>query len=172
MASTTLGSATDRVSSWRASFWAGIIAGAVFLVGEMALAPAVGASPWAPARMIAAIVAGRGVLPPPATFHLGIVLLALVIHFILSVVYALLLSPLVAGVGRRAAAVVGTLYGLVLYLVNFYGFTALFPWFAMARNWVSVVMHLVFGAAAAYSYKVLARQVHDPVITSTVGRTA
>lgn len=42
--------------------------------------------------------------------------------------------------------------------MNFYGFTTLFPWFAMARNWVSVFAHLVFGLAAAWAYKTLAEQ--------------
>lgn len=55
-----------------------------------------------------------------------------------------------------AAVAIGIGFGLTLYVVNFYGFTALFPWFAMARNWVSIVSHAVFGLAAAWAYEVLA----------------
>lgn len=40
--------------------------------------------------MIAAIAMGRGVLPPPATFAIGIMMMAMVIHFMLSWVYALI----------------------------------------------------------------------------------
>jgi hypothetical protein len=47
---------------------------------------------------------------------------------------------------------------VLLYVVNFYGFTALFPWFAMARNWVSIVAHAVFGFAAAWVYEAFARR--------------
>lgn len=52
----------------------------------------------------------------------------------------------------RNALAVGAGYGLALYLVNFYLFTAVFPWFAMARNWVSVFAHIVFGLVAAWVY--------------------
>lgn len=38
-------------------------------------------------------------------------------------------------------------------MINFYGFTAIFPWFAMARNWVTVISHIVFGAVIALYYR-------------------
>jgi hypothetical protein len=44
-----------------------------------------------------------------------------------------------------------------LYLINFYGFTAVFPWFAMARNWVSVFAHIIFGAVAGLAYNRIER---------------
>ena len=40
-----------------------------------------------------------------------------------------------------------------MYLVHFYGLTALYPWVAEARDWINVVTHLVFGLAAAWSYQ-------------------
>ena len=53
----------------RAAVLAGIAAGVLFIILEMALvALMMGDSPWAPPRMIAAIAMGEGVLPPPATF--------------------------------------------------------------------------------------------------------
>jgi hypothetical protein len=39
----------------------------------------------------------------------------------------------------------GGLLGLLLYGINFYGFTAVFPWFAEGRSWVSMFTHIVFG---------------------------
>jgi len=42
--------------------------------------------------MIAAIPLGRGVLSQPATFDAGIVLVALIVHFVLSVIFALILG--------------------------------------------------------------------------------
>ena len=57
---------------WKAALWAGLMAGAVFVILEMLLVGTVGGdSPWAPPRMIAAIAMGPGVLPPPATFDMG-----------------------------------------------------------------------------------------------------
>ena len=51
-----------------------------------------GGSPWGPPRMIAAIGMGPGVLPPPDTFALVPMLVAVVIHFMLSIVLALILA--------------------------------------------------------------------------------
>ena len=153
-----------RSLNLKAAVNAGLIAGALFLVAEMLLVPLVGGSPWGPPRMIAAIVLGEGVLPPPASFALGIVLVALAVHFALSIVYAIALGAMVHRAGSGAALLIGLAFGLVLYLVNFFVFTAVFPWFATARNWVSIVSHLLFGGVAAASYHALAhRGVRRPV---------
>ena len=56
------------------------------------------------------------------------------------------------------ALAAGGVFGLVLYLVNFYGFTAVFPWFAMARGGLSIFVHITFGVVAALAYKGLQRR--------------
>jgi hypothetical protein len=72
---------------WKAATWSGIIAGFVFLALEMVMVPVfAGGSPWGPPRMMAAIVLGEGVLPPPATFDLGVIMAAMGLHFVLSIV--------------------------------------------------------------------------------------
>ncbi len=153
----TTSESREKTVNWRAAIWAGVIAGAVFMVLEMIMVPVfLGGSPWAPPRMIAAIVMGQGVLPPPATFDLGILMMAMVVHFALSIIYAIVLAWMIYRLAVGPALVVGAVFGLLLYLVNFYGFTAVFPWFAQARNWVSIFAHIVFGLAAAWSYKALA----------------
>ncbi|NIQ57527.1 MAG: hypothetical protein GWN71_30280 [Gammaproteobacteria bacterium] len=100
---------------------------------------------------------GREALPPPATFDFGVFVVALVAHFALSIVYAVILAWIVHRWRLGPALAAGAGYGLLLYLVNFYGFTAVFPWFAEARNAVSVFVHLVFGLVAALAYKALER---------------
>lgn len=144
----------------KAAVWAGLIAGAVFMMLEMLLVGTIGGgSPWAPPRMIAAIGMGEGVLPPPATFDLGIMLVAMLIHFALAVILGLFFALIVArwDMGLIATAAVGAAFGIAVYLVAFYGFTALFPWFAMARNGISLFAHAMFGLALGWSYYVLAR---------------
>jgi hypothetical protein len=158
------------VPNWRAALWAGLIAGVVFLVLEMVMVPIfLGGSPWDPPRMMAAIVLGERVLPMPGEtpppLNASVVLAALGVHFVLSTIYALILSALVARVPSGAAIAVGVAFGLTLYIVNFYGFTALFPWFAMARNWVSIFSHAVFGFVAASAYAMLARRHMAPAET-------
>ena len=137
----------------KAAALAGLAAGLLFLILEMLMVPLfLGGSPWGPPRMIGAIVLGQDVLPPPATFALGVVIVALILHFVLSAVYGLILGWLISRFGTGTALIVGAVFGLVLYFVNFYGMTAVFPWFEMARNWVSIFAHIVFGVAAAWAY--------------------
>lgn len=141
---------TGPVVHWRATVLAGLISGTVFLMFEMpAVALFLGMSPWAPPRMMAAIVLGQGVLPPPETFDFGIVMTAMMLHFALAVAYTYIIALIVQNRSTGVAAGVGAIVGLVLYLINFYGFTSIFPWFAMARNSVSVAGHVLFGAVAA-----------------------
>ncbi len=144
---------------WSAAIKAGLVGGLIFLVLEMVMVPLfLGGSPWGPPRMIGAIVMGQEVLPPPATFSFGVIVVAMIVHLVLSVVYALMLAFVLARLGLGAALAVGAAFGLLLYLVNFYAFTGIFPWFAMARNWVSIFSHIVFGVLTAWAYMSFARR--------------
>jgi uncharacterized membrane protein YagU involved in acid resistance len=107
---------------WKAAIWSGLIAGLVFLALELILVPLLqGGSPWGPPRMIAAIGMGKEVLPPPATFDLGIILVAMLIHFALVIVYGLILALIIHRLTMGMAIVAGAIFGLALYAINFYG---------------------------------------------------
>ena len=143
----------------KAAIKAGLIAGLVFMILEMLLVATVGGgSPWAPPRMIGAIVMGEGVLPPPATFDLVVFMVAMLIHFALSVLLGFIFAAIAeaARLSATAAAIVGLLFGLAVYVVSFYGMTAIFPWFAMARNGISIFAHAMFGLVLGYSYRAMA----------------
>ncbi len=132
---------------------AGLLAGVLFYLLETVLVPiGLGGSPWAPPRTISSIVLGQGVLPPPASFDLGIVLVGLIVNLVLSVAYAFVIAFAIAGRSQGVALLIGAAAGLALYLINFYVFTGIFPQFAGARNWVTVVAHLAFGLLAALFY--------------------
>ena len=99
-----------QVINWGAAVKAGIIAGLIFLILEMVLVATVGGdSPWAPPRMIGAIVLGEGVLPPPGTFHATAVVAALVVHFALAILYGAIFAFIVekAGWSLGMSAVAG-----------------------------------------------------------------
>jgi uncharacterized membrane protein YagU involved in acid resistance len=157
MAATEGAMPTKHSVSWKSAIWAGVIAGVVFMMMEMGLVALTGGSPWGPPRMIAAMAMGRDVLPPPASFDAVIMIIAMGIHIVLSIVLAIVFAFLAARLGMGMAVLAGAVFGLVIYLVNFYGFTALFPWFAMARNMISIVSHIAFGVVLALSYKLIAR---------------
>ncbi len=150
-----------KAIDWKAAVWAGIIAGLVFMVLEMLLVQLVGAgSMWGPPRMMAPIVMGRDVLPPPATFDVGVFIVAMIVHFVLSLVYAFIFAWIVSQwkMGIAGAAIGGLVFGLVIYAVNFYGFTVAFPWFAEARNWITILAHAIFGLTLGAAYEPLAQR--------------
>lgn len=149
----------SKALDWKAAVWAGIIAGVGFLMLEMALVALVhGMSPWGPPRMMAAMVMGEGVLPPPATFDIGIVMVAMMIHVPLAIIYGIILGWVISKweLGLGASVVAGPVFGLVIYFVNFYGFTAIWPWFAMARNLISIFAHVMFGLVLGWAYHAIA----------------
>jgi hypothetical protein len=147
-------------TDWRAAIWAGVIAGAVFLVVEMLLVWLVqGMSPWAPPRMMAAMVLGPEVLPPPADFSFMAVMTAMLIHFPLSIVYGLILGWAIHRLEMGMALLAGAAFGLIaVYVVNFYLIAPMaFPWFVEARNWISLVSHVIFGVVLAGTYVAMRR---------------
>ncbi|MEJ7745798.1 MAG: hypothetical protein WKF61_03390 [Luteimonas sp.] len=144
--------------SVKAAIWAALIAGAVFMMMEMILVPVfMGGSPWGPPRMIAAIGMGEGVLPPPATFDMGVMMVAMLIHFALSVLFAFVFAFIAKGRTVGMATLLGAVFGLLVYFVGFYVMTAVFPWFAMGRGWIGIVSHIVYGAVLGWVYASVAR---------------
>ena len=145
--------------SWSAAIWAGIIAGLVFAILEVAMVPIFkGGSPWAPLHMIGAIGLGPNAMASPDTFDLKVIGVAVVIHMALAVLYGIILAFLVARLDTGLATLFGAAYGLGLYFINFYGFTRWFPWFADARDWISIFTHIVQGGLWGLLYKVLDRR--------------
>ncbi len=144
----------------RAVLWAAMIAGVVFMMLQMIMVTVfTGGSPWGPPRMIAAIGMGPGVLPPPATFDVGIMKVAMPIHFGLSVILAFLFACIARGRAVGMATMMGAACGLALYLINFYAMTAVFPWFAMGRGWIAIFTHVIYGAVLGFVYASIARRV-------------
>lgn len=143
---------------WAAAIWSGIIAGLIFIAVEMVLVGFTGpGSPWGPPTMIGAIVLGESVLQQKASFDLGVFLVGMAVHLVLSMILAVVFAMIISTRRRKLSTAigVGTIFGLLVYLVNFYGFTAIFPWFAMARTPVTVVAHLIFGVMLGWSYHAL-----------------
>lgn len=147
--------------SWRAALAASVIGGLVFALLHVGLLHALrGVPPWAPVRMIAAMVLGPEVLSPPDTFDIMVLLAAILLHGTLSLVYGVFLAFLLPAVNTLWSIVVGGLYGLILYYINFYGLDAFSPWFIEERDTVSMISHFTFGAVVASTYKALHSRCH------------
>jgi hypothetical protein len=140
-----------------ATVWAGVIAGTLATLIQVLLwliftddFPSI---LFRDARLTAALVLGESVLPPHSTFVVGVMLTATLIHFTLSIVYAALLASLAARLNIVTARLAGIGFGVALYMINLYGFTEIFPWFAQARGWIALIAHGVFGMTAISVYQ-------------------
>ncbi len=164
MADHAIAARADGIHSethWWAGAFAGIIAGIVFMMLEMALVMMQGQSPWGPPHMMAAMVLGQSVLPEPGTyapFSFMIMAVAMMIHMMLSIIYGLIGAWIMHRFDWGWALIVGAVYGIAMYIVNFYMTApAMFPWFEMARNSTSAFSHMMFGAVFGLVYVWLRR---------------
>lgn len=151
-----------QVMDWRAAVFAGLIAGAIFLVVLLIIYPiATGGSPWILLRMIAAIVLGQDTLAPINAPNTSVAVVALLLHFVLSLLYTLIVAFVVHRWGILLAIIVGGLIGLALYLINVFTFTLFFEWFTLARDWPFLVVHILFGAVAGGIYELLEKDIYE-----------
>lgn len=147
--------------NWGAAVAAGIVAGILATGVQVFLWWAfLDALPWMlyrDARLTAAILMGREVLPPPVTFGWDVMIVATFIHFVISIAYSLILACLISRLGMMLSLLAGSTYGLILYGINMYGVTIIFPWFSEVRDWITILTHIVFGISMAGTYKAFAR---------------
>ena len=110
-------------------------------------------SPWAGISLFAEVIMGRTL---PSWFNMPLPLVCLT-HLAVSEIYGLMISWFVQRLTKGRAILVGSLIGLVLYLLNL-GFVSAF-WPSLRGNEGSVVFtHAVFGLIAAASYRGLLRR--------------
>jgi len=147
-----------QLMDWRAAFVAGVIAGIVLLILQLAILPVMtGTSPWVTLRLIAAIVLGEGVLPPPASLDAGVLVVALLLHLVFSILATLVIAFVLHRWGLLVGIVGGALLGLAFYAINYYTFLLYFPWFFPMRSWIALLAHVIFGAVAGGTYEALER---------------
>lgn len=153
-----MGQVTSRmrqVMDGGAAIRAGIISGAFFLVAVMALTWWAIGSPWVITRLVASLILGPEALPPPATFTVGTAVVALIVHFALSIGYAMLIAFVLHRWGMVVGIVGGAILGLAIFAINFYTVSYLVPWFFPMRSWMLVASHALFGAMAGGIYEAM-----------------
>jgi hypothetical protein len=151
-----------RMPDWPAAAVSGFVAGAVLMVLELLWSTmTMDTSPWVTSHMIAAIVLGPDTLQS-ADFSVTVIALALATHYVLGIVFGMVLAAIIAPFHFDSSAgmvlLTGAIFGLVIYLLNFYGMVLFFPWFAGMRGWATLAAHLIFGMAAAVMYWKLERE--------------
>lgn len=139
--------------AWWAIPIAGVSGGIAFLIANAILAPAVlEVSPWLVLRYSASLVGGEGMVSDPdaAYFVLG-----LVVHLVLSVVFATVIALIVHRGGLLLGVVGGAILGLCLYSLNLYTLTLIFEWYFAVNSVVLAINHLVFGLVVGVVYETL-----------------
>lgn len=138
---------------WASAVAAGAVAGIAFIAAVSVLGSIfLGDGVWTPFHRIAAMALGPGALADIDAFDARVISTALAIHLGLAAFYGLVLSFLIPEFTRRNAPWLGAVAGLLIYLVNFYGFSGLFPWMVDMRGPVTLLSHAVFGSLLASCY--------------------
>lgn len=149
-----------RQADWTAAAIAGFGAGGILMLLEIAWVSMTGHNPWLTTRMVAAMIMGWEVLQSSG-YDIVVVVAALVVHYILGITFALMLAALIAPFHLDSSMglvmLTGAAFGALLYVLNFYGMSGAFTWFAEMRGWPTFIGHLVFGASCAMFYRLLER---------------
>ena len=144
-----------QIMDLRAALWAGIMSGTLFLLACLILTWWAVGNPWVFTRLAASLVMGPGVLPPPATITVETFAVALIVHYALSIGYAMLIAFILHRWGLVVGIVGGAILGLAIYAINFYALSYIVPWFYPMRSWMLAVSHLLFGATAGGLYEAM-----------------
>ncbi|MDX2076182.1 MAG: hypothetical protein SFZ02_07110 [bacterium] len=134
--------------TWRAVLLAGIVGGIVFLLVQMLIPPAI--SPSLLFRYIGSLAMGSDVL---TNGNSSAVVVGIVIHFSLSLVFALIITIVVHRWGLLVGIIGGAILGLALYGINLYTLTRVFPWFFAINTTSLLLSHVLFGAVAGGIYE-------------------
>ena len=130
--------------NWRYAIYAGFLAAAVFLFVSRGI-------PYSSGLMSPTVV-GREV-HPPVILDGGSSMTALILHMLASIIYALLVAPLVTRMRPFWAVLTGGALGVVLYGINYVLFSMLFADVPGQRESIALVTHVAFGMVAAAAYK-------------------
>ncbi|WP_338764552.1 hypothetical protein [Massilia sp. METH4] len=152
---------TAREPDWAIGALSGFGAGGIVMLVELAYAAAMSGDPWRVPRLVAALALGSPVLQVGG-YSLQVLIAALAVHYLLGTFFGLVLAALMAPFRLDSSVVMavlsGAVFGVLLYLFNFYVITSVLPWFAEMRGWVTVLGHVEFGVMAGLIYRMLERR--------------
>ncbi|MBK7106883.1 MAG: hypothetical protein IPH62_16550 [Ignavibacteriae bacterium] len=152
-----------QVMDWKAALWAGLVASFIFLFLNLFLVPfLLGGNMWVIVRLFASIFLGESILAPPATFDLTALIVSIITNLILSELFTLLIAFVFHKYGLATGIIGGAVFGLAIYLINFYSLSYFFPWFFVLGSWPFVLTHILFGAVSGGVYELLEVEEFEP----------
>lgn len=145
-----------QLVDWSASIWAGLVSGVAFLLFNLVMTPMMeGGNAWVMLRLFASPLLGSEVLAPPATNDPWVSVVGTATVLGCSVLYSMVLAVIIHRWGSLVGLLGGTVFGLVLYYINFYTLSFFVPWFFAMRSLSMALSHLLFGALAGWLYESL-----------------
>lgn len=152
-----------QLVDWSASVWAGIGSGLAFLLINIFIVQNNG---WGLLNYTASLVLGQNAWKT-TEFDVTVFIVGLVIHFILSILFAMIVAFIIHRWGLLVGFIGGALVGLSLYAINFYGLPGYInslTSFTFIRGWPMAISHLVFGALAGGIYEALEVEEFETVL--------
>lgn len=141
----------DLRAFWIAAFTGGIAA----LLASVLLSQIILSEPGFLLRLSASIVMGPEVVPVTEGNPAAIWIVGILVHFILSAAFALLVVLVVHRWGLIVGLLGGVLVGLAIYAINVYSISYFFPWIYPLRSWMLLAVHLVLGGFVGVVYELL-----------------
>lgn len=148
-----------RSADWRAAISAGVCAGVVFLLVNMALCSHLLGNGQLPLQLAAALLLGRDVMPPAVGLGGDVFMTGFGVHIALSVAFTCLIAFCLHHWGILVGIFGGAMFGLALYAIDYYFVADFIEGFAALRGWLMGSSHLLFGAVAGGLYEALEREV-------------
>ena len=138
---------------WNAVWAAGLIGGLIMLLVSILLPWIFLGDPLLIVRIIASVLLGPAVISPQAGLVPGIYVVAILTHFSLSLFFALLIVLIFHRWGMIVAFIGGAIMGLIIYFMNYYTFSLIFPWLLPYHTWMLLTGNIVFGAFVGALYE-------------------
>ena len=143
-----------QVMDWSSAFWAGLIAGIIFYLLNVFVVPLfLGGNSWVIIRLFSSVFLGNGILAPPATYNLVSLIVSIFSVMLFSMLFTLTVTFILHRWGLLVGIVGGAIFGLAIYLINFYSLSYFFPWFYPMSSWSFLVTHILLGSVAGGVYE-------------------
>lgn len=147
---------TKLLIDWSAVTWAGIVTALLSLPLLFLILPLI--MPLETNSIIqywASLALGNQVITVPATFSIGLLLVAILVHMVLSLALTLIIACIFHRFGTLVGVMGGALIGLAYYFINIYSMTYFFNWMFLFEGSAFLVFNMVLGAMAGFFYESL-----------------
>ena len=144
-----------QLVDWKATIIAGFSGGLISFFLNMVLTKITLGSAQLFYKLEASLILGEKFLYTSETNMILVFFLGLVIHLILSIVFAIILTTIIHRWGLLVGIIGGAIFGLSLYIINFHLLSYYFPWFYPLKNWMFLVSHVIYGASVGGIYELL-----------------